>query len=103
MSIQSSVNALIGSIGVIRRANDLATMRKAELSLNQQKVALAEQRAKTAQLAEKRKSDPVYLQTQLKKQESILQGKRNERYAMTLESRKIKKEKEDENRTTKAL
>lgn len=100
MSIQSSVNALIGSIGAIRRARDLATMRKTELSLSQQRVAIAEQRAKTAQLAEERKSDPIYQQTQLIKQQSILQGKRNERYAMTIESRKMKKEKED---GTKAL
>lgn len=49
MSIQSSVNALIGSIGAVVRARDMTKMRQAELSLAQQRQVHKEQSLKHEQ------------------------------------------------------
>ena len=77
MGIQSSVNALIGSIGAIKRAHDLGIKKQAEQSLEQQKVAIRQQRLDVESYIAKTKRKRLNLE--------------------------IRKEKANEQRTTKTL
>lgn len=49
MSIQSSVNALIGTIGAIKKANDVGIMQKVNQELKQQQMAKQTQRLELRQ------------------------------------------------------
>lgn len=99
MSIQSSVNALIGSIGAVRKAHDFKKRADAMLRVEEQKASAAEQRALASVKEQERKSTPLYQQAELEKSKAISQKKRNERYAMTLEMQKIKQGVQDGTKT----
>lgn len=100
MSIQSSVNALIGSVGAIKTARDIKVQKQAMMTMQQQRIALAQQRTKIMAQKEKRLKaiSPILAQTELQKA-------RNERHRLGTERMKLRQEieKEKKDGTTKAL
>lgn len=100
MSIQSSVNALIGSVGAIKTARDIKVQKQAMMTMQQQRIALAQQRTKIMAQKEKRLKaiSPILAQTELQKV-------KNARYMLGTERMKLKQEieKEKKDGTTKAL
>ena len=92
MSIQSSVNAAIGSLAVFGRMRSAESRQKAMMELEKQKVAISQQKADTEskklELRQTREArlkevSPIYAQTALQKE-------RNKRYALGTERLKIK-------------
>ena len=92
MSIQSSVNAALGSLAVFGRMRSVESRQKAMLELEKQKVAAASQRADVQAKREKRLSEvsPIKAQADLLKQQAELKKVRNEGYALGTERLKIK-------------
>lgn len=79
MSIQSSVNALVGTIGAVKTAHDVRIMKKAKLRTEEQKLAIAEQRANVSLMETERKSTPLYQQTEYLKAQALLAKNLNEK------------------------
>lgn len=99
MSIQSSVNATIGSLAVFGRMRSTEARQKAMMELDKQKVAINQQRADTEskklelrQTREARLKDvsPIYAQATLKRAEAAVKKAKNEGYELGTERLKIK-------------
>lgn len=75
MSIQSSINALVGTIGAIKKANDVGIMQKVNQELKQQQMAKQAQklelRAKEAELLGKKPDIREYEAKNVRKQLNI--------------------------------
>lgn len=102
MSIQSSVNALIGTIGAIKKANDVGIMQKANIELKKQQIAKSEQKSQLKEreldLMEQREErlrgvSPIKAQAELEKYKAQHQEKRNERYRLGTERLIVKGDK----------
>lgn len=70
MSIQSSINAAIGSIAVVKKAHDYNVASQANQRMLQQRIDIARQRQKNIEYAEKTKRKR--LNYEIKKQKEAL-------------------------------
>lgn len=71
MSIQSSVNALIGSIAAVRKSHDFTKHREAMLRVEETKAAASLSRAQAMQADVARMSTPEYQKAQLERSRAL--------------------------------
>lgn len=69
MSIQSSINALIGSIGAVKTARDIKVQKQAIMTMQKQRIALAQQRNELMKKKEERLQERYNIENEKLKKE----------------------------------